>query len=360
LLLALAYLNEEHEGWMGPLLGGLVIGLMPLAHVHAWMVGSCVLAALAGRELLRQRRPAAWVGALLLSVLVAAPQLAYLRHAAYHQGYGFFQIGWLADRDQSLPLFWWRNMGPALILMLLAWDACLHRYRHTQPLPTLYAPFLALFVLGNIYIFQPSAYDNIKIFHLVFLAVCWLGAPLLMDWWQKRRWRQLVVVVAVLLWVVPGCLSLWREVKMSDWSLATADEQLFGRLIREKTEADALFLIPPDQHEPVSMLGGRRVVLGWQGWLESYGLTLGRLATDVKTVLNGEPGALDVLVRYNVDYVVFDKVRGDEWSCKTDFYRAKIDVPLQVGSSRFKLHSAYEDQRWWVVKVEREDTPAPK
>jgi uncharacterized membrane protein len=66
-----------------------------------------------------------------------------------------------------------------------------------------------------------------------------------------------------------------------------------------------VFLVAPEHNEPVPTLGGRRVVVGYAGWLWTYGLSDWATRTnDARRMLAGDPATPALLRRYGVNYVV--------------------------------------------------------
>ena len=74
---------------------------------------------------------------------------------------------------------------------------------------------------------------------------------------------------------------------------------------RSETDPKAIFLAAPDHNEPIPSLAGRRVVIGYPGWVWSYGLTdWGQKEADVAVMLRGDPRTPELIKQYHVAYVV--------------------------------------------------------
>jgi len=74
---------------------------------------------------------------------------------------------------------------------------------------------------------------------------------------------------------------------------------------RTHTAPHAVFLAAYDHDSPISTLGARRVVLGYPGWIWTYGISdwVGH-EQDVEAMLQGRPEAESLVRRYDVKYVV--------------------------------------------------------
>jgi hypothetical protein len=66
-----------------------------------------------------------------------------------------------------------------------------------------------------------------------------------------------------------------------------------------------VFAVADEHNSPIPTLAGRRVMIGYPGWLWTYGLpdyvTKG---ADLKRILTGDPLAPDLVRKYGVDYVM--------------------------------------------------------
>ena len=75
--------------------------------------------------------------------------------------------------------------------------------------------------------------------------------------------------------------------------------------VRTNTSATALFIVADEHNSPIPTLAGRRVLIGYPGWLWTYGLPdyIQKGAVETR-ILKGDPAALDLVRRYGVDYVM--------------------------------------------------------
>jgi len=98
------------------------------------------------------------------------------------------------------------------------------------------------------------------------------------------------------------------------YSTATATDVGLAAQVASATPANAIFLTEGKPNDPVLTLAGRTAVLGYYGWLWSYGTDFGSRPQDVRTMLEGchnQPRAgcavFPLLPTYRVDYVVDNK-----------------------------------------------------
>jgi hypothetical protein len=63
--------------------------------------------------------------------------------------------------------------------------------------------------------------------------------------------------------------------------------------------------VAPEHNSPIPTLAGRRELVGYPGWLWTYGLADYVQKTDDDTkILQGNPAALDLVRKYGIDYVM--------------------------------------------------------
>ena len=312
-LIALALLYSARQAppgsWAPFLAIGVLTGIAPAFHVHAY---GTVVALAAFWAVLNRRRE--WMAFFGPALVLGVPALAWMwppGSAPCLPGrcvFGFPLLpGWLAMADghhDFIPWFWLKNVGlflPALIVAQL-WPGLTATgfARH-------FAPVWLWFLVPNVIQLHPWDWDNNKFFALwALLGAFMVGALLTRLFALGPRTAALAALLAVALGA-SGTLDLARE---ADFSVAAYRFTDTGGLhvaawAREHTPAKAVFLTSTDHNEPIPSLGGRRVVLGYTGWLWSYGLSdWPAKEGDVGVMLRGGPGTGELVRRYHVSYVV--------------------------------------------------------
>ena len=283
------------------LAAGVITGLMPLAHAHAFAVAMAVSAALA--LLFPDAR--GWAPAIGAAVVLALPQLLLIARGS-STGTGHFlgwQVGW--DRgEQGLLRFWWLNLGLFLPLLLLALAWRWPRRLVDRPLPRFYLPFAACFLLPNVLRLSPWIWDNIKFMVWWHVVSACLIALLLARLWRLAGAARVVSVALFALLTLSGALDLWRVASRAIvLPIVLPDGEAFAGQIRATTPPGAVILHAPTYDSEV-YLSGRRTVMGYPGHTWSQGLEVGTREEDVKRIYAGAPDARALLDRYGVDYVL--------------------------------------------------------
>ncbi|MCB0964948.1 MAG: hypothetical protein KDA98_16855 [Acidimicrobiales bacterium] len=321
---SLSYLHAQRNGLLGLPLGlvaltllrweegaqrraalasaGVLVGLVPLASGHAWVV---VLAVAGAWFLLDPGRVWGWFfgPALVLGAPAAIwllPEESALR----------WLPGWMADGGPwGWVVFWGRNLGPFLVLVAVA---CL--WRGTVPRATVRAflPFWLLWLVPNLVAFHPWEWNNTKYVAFFQLVGSFLVGAVLVRWWREgiagRRWAGGAVAVVALVamcgaGVVDLARAMDRDASRIGW--ASADAVAVSTWLRDETDPEAVVVAAPEVSQPAIALSGRRFVSGYPGWTFDLGVPDWReRAADSEAILRGGPAAIDALDRRGVDLVV--------------------------------------------------------
>jgi hypothetical protein len=303
-LLWTALRRAEGPGWAPYVFAGVVAGLTPIAHLHAY---GTVVALAAFWTFLTPRRQ--WLGFFVPALLLGLPVVLWLISGG--AAHARLQPWWLADTggNHDGPIwFWLKNTGLLIPLMVAAFF-----WRGLLPpgLGLHLAPIWLWFLVPNFVVFQPWDWDNTKFFAywalLGALPVGSLLARLLGGGFQLRALSALLGAVLAVTLMLAGALDLARTLDRSVSAALFTDTGGIevATWVRTHTPPRAIFLAAPEHNQPVPSLGGRAVVAGYPGWLWTYGLAdWGQRTQDVDLMLRGGPGTPALLSAYGVDYVV--------------------------------------------------------
>jgi hypothetical protein len=275
---------------------------------------------------------------LVFGVCAALPSLILL--SLFYSGTGsrgFLEWfpGWVTNRrtgrDIELWRFLWLNWGVFLPIAAVS----IVRFRLFRD--PLVVGGILLFVLCFLVRFQPNTWDNTKLLTWAHLLLCIPVARYLADLWA-RRWavpRSLAVVLLVFT-TVSGFLEVWRvsrteKVQVRMWS---REEIELAEAFREISSPDSLVLCSDDHHHWVVGLGGRRVLLGYRGWLASYGIDYSDVERDVRNMLKGEPGAEELLERYGVDFVVIGRSERRDFGAQEGYFEQHHQLVLERAGAK--------------------------
>ena len=308
---------RERSGWRAFLFAGMVAGLMPAFHVHAY--GTVVVLA-ASWAVFNWRRE--WAAFFVPALVLAIPVLAWMwpqANNSYCTGganlYGYcLEAGWLSytdwQRDGVLffPVdfawFWLKNTALLIPLLIAAHFA--HRWFPTG-FGKWFAPMWLWFLVPNLIVLQPWDWDNTKFFIFWALFGSVMVGGLIAGIIQ--RWPGGAVVGAALLIVLclSGATDLVRasDPTVSSYQFTDTKGLQLAAWVRQNTPPDAVFAVADEHNSPIPTLAGRRVMSGFQGWLWTYGLRdYQQKSTDEVAILRGAQNTPDLVDRYGVTYVL--------------------------------------------------------
>lgn len=323
-------------------LAGLITSGLPLIHAHSFIVILFLSGFVAIFKIRKPRQIVDWLFFALPILIFSLPQILYfypnlLYPHLYRTSFLKTKLGWMAYKTKdNLIWFWLKNLG--FTLPLVVWGFVLAK----KKLKIFYLPFLFLFLLANIFLFQPWEWDNTKIFTYWYIPSSFLAAIALGQLWQQKNvFKKGVALCLFVLTTFSGSLDVLHliDYDQNKINFFTNHQLEIASIIREKTPPNATFLVAPNHDHLVPVLTGRKILLGFRGWLWTYGIDYGERERDVFKMLRGETGAKELLKRYNIDYVVIGPPeKTAEISANEDFYRENFPLFLEkYGYAIFNL-----------------------
>ena len=273
----------QHSSRQALLVAGLLTSCLPLLHFHSFaalMMAAMLLFLIQLICSSREREVVgSWCWFAVPIVAIALPEMLWI--IPHHsQSFLRIQLGWMTGND-PIWLFWTKNLGFHLFVFLAAFFVA------RRELKTFYLAFAGVFLISNVLVFQPYDYDNLKIMVWWFLVSCLLAAYLL-ERLRRLHFRLGTGVALVLLTglTATGIFSVYREVHLS-WRLFSADDMALAEFVKSHTSSAALFLTSDKHNNPISCLAGRRIVMGYRGWLWTHGVDYRPRERDVLAMFSG-------------------------------------------------------------------------
>jgi hypothetical protein len=297
---------------------GVVAGILPVYHVHAY--GTVVALALFWALLFSRRSQ--WLAFFIPALAIGVPILLWMWPAANNGFCGdgpslggyCFELGWLSYLDwqkdgflwftRDWVWFWIKNLSVFIPVLVLG-----HILRSWIPTGFVkwFTPMWLWFLVPNIIVLQPWDWDNTKFFIFWFLLGSIVVGGVLARMLQRGPGTAVAASALLVLLALSGGLDLARA---SDFSVSSVQFTDAGGLhvadwVRRHTSPKAVFAVADEHNNPIPTLAGRRVMIGYPGWLWTYGLPdYVAKGVDEKKILIGDPSAPDLVRKYRVDYVL--------------------------------------------------------
>lgn len=328
--------------WLEPkprryLLAGVIAGLIPFFHAHTFMVLSFVSGCL---FLLKPQR--VWWYFFIPAAVLALPQFAYFLPQISGDSSGFmhWQLGWAAHvRNDPWLWFWIKNIGLMAILIPWFW---IQAYFKNRRLFWLYLPFLLIFVACNLWIFQPWENDNSKLLRFWYLA-----SSILVGWGLARFaksgwWPKAVAAIALVLITFSGAYDAgsWLDFEKNKLLLWSKSDIQLAETVKQLTPPTAVFLTNDNHNYWVVDLAGRKIVMGFRGWLWSWGINYSSREADVRRMFTGDAQTPQLLNQYGIDYVIIGPGEKSNFSADEQYYLQHYPLLLDLsGQQIFDVHT---------------------
>jgi hypothetical protein len=122
--------------------------------------------------------------------------------------------------------------------------------------------------------------------------------------------RLLAPAVMILLLLLTGAgladtLSVTASERNGGIELTSRDGVAFASLVAHYTAStpQALILAAPEHNHPISLLSGRRIFLGYEGWLWTYGINAAQRKQELIEMYAATDRGLSLLHERNIRYI---------------------------------------------------------
>ncbi|MBI1764337.1 MAG: hypothetical protein HYR56_23165 [Acidobacteria bacterium] len=302
---------------------GVLAGALPMLHAHGFfavMIASALMAVFFFSL--------EWAAFFLPVALLAAPQAWWLSGTQVKNSLFKLHLWWEAG-DSSPFIFWVVNAGVFLSLFLLAmFSSKLSTVRQRR----FSLPFVIWFVLPNVVLLAPWAWDNIKVLVYWSLASAPFVAYALSHLFSQRAvFARLLATMMLACLIFSGALDVGRALSPAEnTALFSQADLAVAEAIRASTPPRARVLHAPIHNSAVA-LTGRQSLMGYPGHLWTHGIDYGTRETEVQLIYRGGPTAVDLLAKHNIDFVVIGPVERNQLNADekyfADNYRKIIDQP---------------------------------
>lgn len=386
---------------------GLLVGLLPIIHTHSFLVTVILLAFWSLYLILIPigLPTNSWYKKLLsinqlsikaetkkiwdhfypviivagTSILIALPIL--FKFFFPHVGNSFFKYfpGWLApEYDLNWLVFWWRNWTVAPLSALIALFMILKNKQNRLKNFLTFSPFFLLFILANLVLFQPFAWDNTKIIIWSSLGFSALNAWLIFYLWDQSNilranevsrevkildsfsfariikknktniqriiisWQklslQLSVIFLAFLLLASGFIDAYYQlqIKKHSYAMYTAEELELADWVKNNTDPSSIWLTGDKHNHWLFNLTGRQAIMTYPGWLWTHGYDYAQTQADVYNMYRQPENSSQLFEKYDVDYIVLGQQEINDLKANEDSLTKKFN--LIYTTQNYKLY----------------------
>ena len=297
----------------------------------------------------------------LIALIIALPQVIFLYQGIFSDNGGSFfslEFGWLACSHNSSKflcdnsnffqsfliafIFWVKNFGIIFIL----WLSLLFFKKQRENLK-IYFPSLILFILPNIIRFQPWSFDNNKILFWWWVLAIFSGLfyfdKSFNESKNKSKTKNIILILALAIFVFLASFSSIidlrdRVTNSQNFGYYGEEELALAQFINSHTKQNDVFLSNNYADQFIPMLTGRKIYLGYTGWLWTQGNNeeINKRVGVINEFLSSKN--FQVLCKEGITYWLKDKKF-------FDYYKATDEGFENIGEVVFSLDSPYYGKR---------------
>ena len=270
---------------------------------------------------------------------MALPQLfIWTFNQAGSEGFVKFAPFWVNVDDPNF-WFWIKNWGIAALFVVPAFLNTGKRNKIVMLGAAL------IFVIAELILFQPLAYDNNKLFFVAYMISIIVISEYFLAVFDKLKGvkgRYFLAVLVIIAGTLSGVLTIGREYHSGAMyqTFSKADLE-YAEFVKDNTDSQATFAAYYNHLNPTAVLAGRQMYFGGEMWMGSHGY--GSLVSDRKKVLNqlygaSSSGDLKEVARENdIDYVVLSNNELGNLSVNQSAFSGLDKVYDQGGIRLYKI-----------------------
>lgn len=285
-------------------LGILLISFLPIIHAHSLIALTPFLLWLIIRIILKNKNKIIIIflfGSIGMVIIFLLSKL-FLKQSESLFSFIQYKSGWMAPKGEVVS-FYIKNFGFNLFLIPIAilWGLKKH-----QKLALFALIGQVWFILPSLFIFQPWDFDNTKFFIYWYLSSLFILAYFLSRLILTHQVTNVALVsIAIYLVSFAGFLDIIRLISSSGTKYEVYSPQAIrlAEFVKSNTKPDAVFLAVDKFDNPVVVLAGRKVVVGYHAWLWTYGLDYSQRDFDIKKMLSGN-ASKEIFQKYGITNVI--------------------------------------------------------
>lgn len=313
------------------LFAGFVIGLLPLWHTHTIIALGLVLPFYFLAYWLYNKSSFVktlrfFLPIFYLSIPFGVAGMLWHLPQVFGGGVHFFNFKtWWIVGPEGVLIFWFRNLGIFIPLVLLAFFSLNKKQK------IFYVPALLIFVFANVINFQPFDWDNYKIL-LVWYMVSSVIVANLLSFLSKTGIFGRIFSTSILLFLVISGMVLVVGDYLTFYGLFSKEDVELSNWQVANTKPRDLILTGP-QHNQFSILAGRKILMGYQGYLWTQGIDSGGREKDIKMMYQGDT---ELINEYGIKYIVLGYKERESYQADEGFLDKSF--PVVKETRNFKIY----------------------
>lgn len=241
-----------------------------------------------------------WFLFAAVTAAIATPILKLISSTENPLTFIKFDPGWTSE--ENILWFWFKNLGLFAPILIIATAKLI---RDNRRLFILYIPFLIVFLICNLFIFQPWDFDNSKLMIYWFFASAIIVAQFIYyQFFQGNLAKKILGIFIIFMMIFAGALDLFRTfTPPTNYRIFSNQDLEIAAFVKHLTPKDSVFVTASNHNHPIPSLTGRSTLLGFHGWAWTHGISYQKRANDINKIYAGGQEAEALIASYKVNYV---------------------------------------------------------
>ncbi len=326
----------------------LILGLMPLIHTHSFLAAFIILATWAiGDTLTKSFSKKAlkkWLPLVIGISIIAIPIIKIFLFSQVSNQFIKWFPGWYSHDypNENWLLFWIKNWGFIPLLAVLGlFNLAKNKKTRNVSLIT-FAPFFTIFIILNLFLFQPFIWDNTKLVVWASVGFSGLAAHFLISMWQKKRaypiFAKLLITILFFISILSGSIDAYRIVrfKLHSHIMYSKEEMELVEWVKNNTSSESIWLTGDNHNHWLFNLTGRQAVMTYRGWLWTHGYQYRYVEKDISRMFTQPNLSENLFGKYSIDYVVIGPNERSQWKANLNEFDK---FTLIKSSPKYKIYS---------------------
>jgi len=316
----------------------IIVGLLPIIHTHTFLAIGIILFFWILHQFLQLHQLSLkkffqrYFVFCIIVALLAVPLLSIFFIGQVSSSHFIRWLpGWYAhELHLNWFLFWWRNWGVTPIVALGGWALLLQKKTQRQNAFFLFFPFWTIFILLNLFTFQPYTWDNTKLLAWASVGISGLAGYGIFRISQVKKPFFLIIGGALFLAIVAtGAVDVYRilDQQQIPYTMYSKEELDLAQWVEENTPVETNWLTSDKHNHWLYNLTGRQTLMAYRGWLWSQGYNYQPIEKDVVEMFQ-HPSEKSLFQKYQVQYVVIGPEEKSVWQADEQQF-AKIFTTMK-------------------------------
>lgn len=276
------------------------------------------------------------------SLIITLPQ--YLMMGQSSEKINLIKIGYLVEKLNFINFvnYWFLNIGLIGILGIVSYVLIKPKWK------AFFLPFIAFFVIGNVFQFSPEIAANHKFFNLFIIGLDIMTANLLSIIASKNILGKMFVVGVFPFLILSGVLDFFPVINsdlitVRDYKNNNASQFFLTRTQKQSVVLNASFIYDP------ASLAGRKIYLGWPYFSWSAGYNTDERYKKMKTLLSPKDKISECqdLINEGINYIEIQNPTDLEGvQIDYDFFRNNFFESFEDKTNKFYIYDVSKSCRF--------------